>query len=345
MKPRSVRAKSSAASSRRDGAPLDAARGAPRLVVFLGPSLPLSEARQLVDADFRPPARQGDVFRALADAPDALLLVDGVFEAAPSVWHHELLAAHASGVALFGASSMGALRAAELPGVIQPIGEIAARFVTGEWNDDAAVALLHADAEQGYRALTVPWVNVFATAREAQRRRVLSAPQARALCAEAARQFYQSRTWTSVFEALGWSAALRAEVLAARVDLKAADAREALRRLARVRRRRGAASSATLSSFVRRSRLPRARPTADADVGVKTLLLADFARQAGLTPEPARVRAWRRTLSGPFAPDQLEAWAEALALEELVLRAPERFVADGPSRLEGAALQQARRHP
>lgn len=318
----------------------------PRVIVFLGPTLPLSEARQVLDADFRPPARQGDVFRALTDAPDALLLIDGVFESAPSVWHHELLAAHASGVKLFGASSMGALRAAELPGVVAPVGEIARRFVSGEWNDDAAVALLHADAAQRYRALTVPWVNVFATAREAQRRRLITARQARALCLEAERQFYQARTWASVLDALGWSPPLRAALLEVRVDLKAEDARRALRKVARRRARRGAAAPASLSSFVRRSRLDPSRTTGPgATEGVKTLLLADFARQAGLAADPSRVRAWRRALSGPWAPDQLEAFAEALALEELVLQAPERFVADGPSLLEGAALQQARRRP
>lgn len=315
-----------------------------KIVVFLGPSLPLREAKKLLRADFRPPARQGDVFHAIAERPQVIVLIDGVFESAPSVWHHELLAAHASGVRLFGASSMGALRAAELPGVIAPLGEIARRFVRGTWNDDAAVALLHADAAQGYRALTVPWVNVFATAREATRRRVLTARQAKALVVEAERQFYQSRTWPSLFAALGWSKALAAAVLDARVDLKADDARTALQAVARNRRRRGAPAPSQLSSFVRRSRLdPSLAKAPDAEGGVKTLLLADFARQAGLTADPARVKAWRRALSGPFAPDQLAAWAEALALEELVLTAPERFVADGPSRLEGAALQHARR--
>ena len=114
-----------------------------KAIVFLGPSLPLRDAKKLLRADFRPPARQGDVFRAIDAKPDVIVLIDGVFESAPSVWHHELLAAHASGITLLGASSMGALRAAELPGVVTPIGEIARRFAAGTWNDDAAVALLH----------------------------------------------------------------------------------------------------------------------------------------------------------------------------------------------------------
>lgn len=315
----------------------------PRVVVFLGPSLPVTEARALLAADYRPPARQGDVFRALADRPDALVLIDGVFESVPSVWHHELLAAHASGVRLFGASSMGALRAAELPGVMRPLGEIARRFARGTWNDDAAVTLLHGDESSDYRALTVPWVNVFATAREARRRRVLTPREATALVTEAERQFYQARTWRSLFEALGWGEPRRAAVLAARVDLKAADAGAALSTVARLAPRAAKASPLTFSSFVRRSRLPAPTRGIESSDGVRTLLLADFARQAGLTADPRRVRAHRARLNGPFALDQLEAWAEALALEELVLSAPERFVADGPSHAEGAALLRALR--
>lgn len=311
-----------------------------KTIVFLGPSLPLREAKKLLRADYRPPARQGDIFRAIVDRPDAILLIDGVFESAPSVWHHELLAAHASGITLLGASSMGALRAAELPGIITPIGEIARRFVTGEWNDDAAVALLHADASHAHRPLTLPWVNVFATARAARRAKVLSAAKARALCAAAEAQFYQSRTWATVFHALGWSADLAKQVLEHTVDLKADDARACLQAARELRTSPAQPSSVPLSSFVRRTRLTGHASTNGSE-GVKTLLLADFARQAGIVPDPEQVARWRKRLSGPFAQDQLAAFAEALALEELVLSAPEQFVSDGPSHLEGAALQAA----
>jgi len=304
-------------------------------IVFLGPSLPRAEAARLLKADFRPPARQGDVFRAIDANPRAIVLIDGVFESAPSVWHHELLAAHAAGIPLLGASSMGALRAAELPGVIKPIGEIARRFVSGEWNDDAAVALLHADASHGFKPLTVPWVNVWATARALPRGR------GRALLAAAEAQFYQSRTWASLFDQLGWGAPLRARVLAAAVDLKALDARACLQAAARLRPARRTPMPTELSSFVRRTRLSAQGVRGQSDEGVKTLLLADFARQAGLVAPPALVARWRRRLSGPFAADQLATWAEALALEELILSAPEHFVADGPSQLEGSALRAA----
>lgn len=88
-----------------------------RIVVFLGPSLSAREARGVLpDATFLPPARQGDVYRAVRDRrPRAIALIDGLFATAPAVWHREILWAMGEArVRIFGAASMGALRAAEL---------------------------------------------------------------------------------------------------------------------------------------------------------------------------------------------------------------------------------------
>ncbi|MFP2913411.1 TfuA-like protein, partial [Pyxidicoccus sp. 3LFB2] len=157
-------------------------RRADELVVFLGPSLPEEDARRLAPCTVLPPARQGDVWRALNLRPRAIALVDGVFEAQPSVWHHELLAALEAGVAVFGGASMGALRAAELAshGMVG-VGRIFGWYRDGEVVDDAEVALLHADAEHGWRPLTVPLVNVRHVAERARAARVLTRSAATAL--------------------------------------------------------------------------------------------------------------------------------------------------------------------
>ena len=66
----------------------------PALVAFLGPSLTAAAARAAAPGvHVLPPARQGDVWRALALRPRAIALIDGVFESEPSVWHRELLGA------------------------------------------------------------------------------------------------------------------------------------------------------------------------------------------------------------------------------------------------------------
>ncbi|MDY7225622.1 TfuA-like protein [Hyalangium rubrum] len=187
-------------------------RRAEELVVFLGPSLPADEARKLARCRVLPPARQGDVWRALALRPRAIALVDGVFEAQPSVWHHELLTAMEAGVAVFGGGSMGALRAAELTahGMVG-VGQIFEWYRDGVLVDDSEVALLHADAEHGYRPLTVPLVNVRHVALRARAARVLAQGQARAMVAAAANLFYQERTWRRVLEAVrpSWPATTR----------------------------------------------------------------------------------------------------------------------------------------
>jgi hypothetical protein len=335
------------------------------VVVFLGPSLSRERARERLDATYRPPARQGDVFRALATRPRVIVLVDGVFEAVPSVWHHELRAALASGAQVLGASSMGALRAAELQRFgMRPVGRIAREYARGERIDDADVVLLHGDADSGYRPLTVPLVNVEATLARAEARGVISPVERSRLARRAAATFYKERTWRGIIDAAPRLGRARRQALLAWVrknvvDQKALDALAALRLAGRLA---GAGPSLPVralrqSSFVRRRRLvdvdlegaqPAARPGDDAlaDLGVRRLLLADFAAMAGLEPSPNDVGAALADISpAGLAADAHQRLARALALERLVLRAPERFVADGPSRLEGLDLERRLQRP
>ncbi|HZH02957.1 MAG TPA: TfuA-like protein, partial [Myxococcaceae bacterium] len=204
-------------------------------MVFLGPSLPAVEARSLTSGLLLPPARQGDVWRALALRPRVLVLIDGVFELQPSVWHRELLSALDAGVAVFGASSMGALRAAELDarGMIG-IGTIYRGYAERRWVDDADVALLHAGEDDGYRPLTVPLVSVRHVAELAHRHRILTGGEARRLVETAGAMFYQERRWPAVLREMqrvwgsGVEVRFRSWFEAGVEDVKAADARACL---------------------------------------------------------------------------------------------------------------------
>ncbi|GEJ55331.1 TfuA-like protein [Anaeromyxobacter diazotrophicus] len=290
------------------------------LVVFLGPSLPAREARRIARCTVLPPARQGDVWRALTRRPAALALVDGVFESVPSVWHHELLDALHAGVAVFGGGSMGALRAAELSGRgMVGVGRVFGWYRDGLLRGDDEVALLHAGPELGFRALTLPLVTVRATAELARGRRLLSAREASALVAAAAAIFYQERTWRAVLAAAAprlrprARAALQALVRAGAPDPKAEDARATIAAAAAFVR--GGASLAPAgdpprpSSLVRRRKLSgalavargaaipagevlarvgaQARAAALRDDGLRRALLAGFARALGLAASPA----------------------------------------------------------
>jgi hypothetical protein len=327
------------------------------LVVFLGPSMPEEEALALAPCRVLPPARQGDVWRALALRPRAIALVDGVFEAQPSVWHHELLAALDAGVAVFGGGSMGALRAAELHehGVVG-VGHIFEAYRRGELVDDSEVALLHADAEHGFRAFTVPLVNVRHAARLARSARVLTPREAQALVDAAEALFYQDRTWPRVLAAVteAWRPATRAkwDAWAARglEDLKREDARACIQAAAAFVASgarapvRASTGRAAPSSYVRRRRLVeglcalgeglvsseevlaalRESPDAAAlaEAGLRRALLAGQARTLGLAPtseEVARAEAEWWTHLG-IAPEEREAYLAACGLDAHELR-------------------------
>jgi len=133
-------------------------------MVFLGPTLPQREAAALLPASSRPPARRGDIYRALAAGYTTIVLIDGEFHGSPSVWQREIVDALAEGAIVHGASSMGAIRAAELHtfGMIGH-GKIFEWYRDGTIDADDEVALGYGPPELGYPALSEPLVNIRAT--------------------------------------------------------------------------------------------------------------------------------------------------------------------------------------
>ncbi|MBP1886820.1 TfuA-like protein [Sinorhizobium mexicanum] len=199
-------------------------------IVFVGPTVP--DARELAGAAFAvdPPAMQGDILRAARAGATVIGLVDGNFEHVAPVWHKEILFALSQGVRVFGAASMGALRAAECaPFGMVGIGEIYRQYAAGELTDDSDVALLHAPAELGYAPLTVPLVNVRATLARLRQGGSVTAADAAQIEAAAGQIFYKRRTWAAIIAGAELRAACDRAALAARlqqemVDQKRADA-------------------------------------------------------------------------------------------------------------------------
>lgn len=203
-------------------------------IIFVGPTLAADEVRaRLPDAIIRPPAAVGDILDlALArQRPARIALIDGYFERMAAVWHKELLLALERGIAVYGAASMGALRAAELArfGMIG-VGAIYRAFARNELVADDEVAVAHLPAAQGYRAVSDALVNLrFGLAR---------APIAPARYVELARaRFYRERSWARLVDdarAAGLATAkLEAWLRTPPPDQKATDARALLARLAR----------------------------------------------------------------------------------------------------------------
>jgi hypothetical protein len=176
-------------------------------VVFIGPSLGVAQARELCPAewreriDFRPPARMGDVYRAALAKPQAILVIDGYFENVPSVWHKEVLFAISQGVHVMGASSMGALRAAELHSFgMQGVGRIFEAYASGAINDDDEVAVAHGQGDGRFALVCEAMVNLRFALQDAQRAGLVDEENASRLTSLAKARFYPQRSWPTLWQ-------------------------------------------------------------------------------------------------------------------------------------------------
>jgi hypothetical protein len=258
--------------------------------IFLGPSLPLADAKQiLADAEYLPPVSMGDVYRLMARKPSTIAIVDGLFEQTPAVWHKEILFALAGGVRVVGASSMGALRAAELAAFgMEGVGEVFEAFRSGALEDDDEVAVAHAPAADGYRPLSDAMVSIRAGLREAQRAGVISAETHDRLVAEAKQLYYPDRSWARLLGSGGELAALRDFVKRTRPDVKRADA---IRLLEQLRDQTGAGHPASFDfepSWVWEQLVLHEAPADSADDDDDAVALTALRRHVRLHPSRSR---------------------------------------------------------
>ena len=204
-------------------------------IVFVGPTLPAAEvARILPGAIVAPPVAVGELLRVRAKR---IAIIDGYFERMAAVWHKEILLALERGIAVYGAASMGALRAAELARFgMRGSGGIYRDYARGVLVADDEVAVAHLPAEYGFRATSDALVNL----RDGIARAPMLTDRLRAALVELARaRFYRERSWDTLV-ADARAAGLPARQLDAlatwpKPDRKAADARLLLARLARDR--------------------------------------------------------------------------------------------------------------
>ncbi len=212
-----------------------------RTFVFAGPTIDPDEVRSVLpEATCLPPVAQGDVFRAARFRPRAIGIVDGLFDLVPSVWHKEILFALDQGIAVFGAASMGALRAAELDrfGMIG-VGGVYEAFRDGALEDDDEVAIAHGPADAGFRELSEAMVNIRATLQAAEQAAIITAATRQRIESAAKALFYPERTYAAALEGAASRGADAAELQAFRewlpggkINAKRNDALRMLRRMA-----------------------------------------------------------------------------------------------------------------
>ena len=170
----------------------------PKTVIFAGSTISKEEILKILpDAIVYPPARCGDLMSVVQQEKAEIIgLLDGVFDQSLSVWHKEILYALSNGVKVLGASSMGAIRAAECEafGMI-PIGLIATKYMMGHFENDDIVALVF---DENYKKSTEPLVNIFATLRRAAITGFITQEEMYSMNSKASTLHYTERTFQKI---------------------------------------------------------------------------------------------------------------------------------------------------
>jgi hypothetical protein len=326
-------------------------------IVFVGPTLRPEEIAGAGDFVSLPPVAQGDVYRAALSRPRAIGIIDGYFSGAPAVWHKEILWAMSEGVPVFGAASMGALRAAELHKFgMRGIGRIFVAFRAGVLEDDDEVAVVHGPAEIGYLPASEAMVNIRATLALAEAKGVIGAESRRALEAFAKSLFFADRNWPALLAGSAPHGAPESELAAladwlpeGRVDQKRLDG---LEMLAAMRATTGADVPAPTpfhfewtyfwDAFVARSEMSASAPSAKGQLVLDELrlegpeayrqveakaLVRMMAMTGAARPAPVSRNAARATLKrlreqfGLYARADLDRWMAANDLDASALEA------------------------
>lgn len=208
-----------------------------RPLVYLGPSVDAPTARRIVpDAVVLPPVRREDLYRAREAGHAHILVIDGSFSHGFAVSPREVVDVIRDGAAVLGASSMGAIRAAECwPAGMVGVGLVYRLYRSGAVQSDDEVAVA-TNPEEGHRALSFALVNVRCAARRAVRAGLLAPAVAREVVAVAERLNFARRSWRHVFAEVAAPLDERARAFLTSVDVKREDALRGLRRLAEQRR-------------------------------------------------------------------------------------------------------------
>lgn len=162
-------------------------------VIFLGPSLSHSEARTILEADYRPPVRRGDLM-SLESGSRIVGIIDGVFMTDAAVGHREILSLLQNGIKVVGGGSMGALRAAELSAFgMVGVGEIYKMYSSGLIDGDDEVALVF--NPETLEPMSEALVNLRFNVSRAVERNVISVTEADVLIDEIKRTYFPKRSY------------------------------------------------------------------------------------------------------------------------------------------------------
>ena len=203
------------------------------IVVYTGLSISFDEAKSILDAEYYPPIKRGDLDELISTREDIEIIgiIDGVFHQSPAVAHKEILKALKKNITVVGGASMGALRACELyPYGMIGIGHIFNEYKEGiiESDDDVAVAL----NPETYEQLSDSWINLKYNFEEASRNNIISEEDKIDLLTAAKEIYYPKRTFDYVIKKSNLSeekkSNLKSYIKKNKFDIKHDDAKEVL---------------------------------------------------------------------------------------------------------------------
>ena len=161
-----------------------------RPIIFLGPSMNSERAKEVFDAEYRPPAKKGDLLRLGLSSDGSIVgLVDGMFlQDYPPTPIEVYQLVTKKNVIVVGAASLGALRAVELErfGMIG-IGTIFNLYRKGIVSADDEVAVTF--EENSYRLQSEAMIDIRFNLFLAEQRGIIN-NQARKMLNKIAKKFY-----------------------------------------------------------------------------------------------------------------------------------------------------------
>lgn len=167
----------------------------PACIIFVGPTAHGIDLPALDGVGYMPPVRRGDIHAlARSRSPATVAIVDGTYHSYPAVGHRELREAMESGWVIWGLSSMGAIRAAELgPHGMKGFGQVFTRFNEDADFGDDEVALLHG-VDAPYLPISEPLIHLRSLINALVKKGLIDASEANDVLDELKTSWFGTRT-------------------------------------------------------------------------------------------------------------------------------------------------------
>jgi len=169
-------------------------------IVFLGPSLKLTKARKIINAEFKPPAKKGDFIKlSLMSDIRKIVLIDGVFlQEYPPTPIEVFQVIRKSNFKVYGASSIGALRAVELEKFgMEGIGKIFELYKKDIINSDDEIAVTF---DSDYNLISEAMIDIRYNFFLAWKRQIIDKETKQIMIKLAKRIYFPYRSYDNIIE-------------------------------------------------------------------------------------------------------------------------------------------------